>query len=132
MFGADNIQTVSWVINDPAATNKQIFLMRAPVALEITGARAIAQNAGGAGTASSYALHIYSTASTPALAGTVAAAVGGTASATRFAAGVPQTYTISEGTLAAGQWLVCQYDETNDNTEVNVTIHVDYVLGVGA
>lgn len=131
MFGSDNIKSMSVAVQDPGADDRQIFLWRAPAACEILRAYAITDATQGAGTAGSLALHIYSSAGTPALAGTVAAAVGGTAAP--LTADVPSAYTISEGTLAAGQWLVADYQEDNDwSGGTQIMIVWDYVLGVGA
>ena len=131
MFGSDNVQSMTVAIQDPGGDDKQIFLWRAPAACEIHRAYAITDTAQGAGTAGSFALHIYSNAGTPALSGTVAAAVGGTAAP--LAADVPSAFTISEGTLAAGEWLVCQYDEDSDwSGGTQVMICWDYTLGIAA
>lgn len=133
MFGSENRHTVSWVIGDPGADNKQIHLFRAPSnqPVEILAAYIAVQNAQGAGSAGNFALHNYGTAGT-AVAGTVAAALGGTAAAARLSAATPSAYTLTDGTLTANQWLVLDYQETGDFVEGNVHISVEYVLGIGA
>lgn len=130
-FGSNIVHSFSAKITDPGADDKQLHIFRAPTALEILRAYIVVQNAQGAGSAGEFALHIYDTAGTG-LAGTVAAAKGGTASAARLSAETPAAFTISEGTLSAGQWLVVDYQETGDWVEQQVTIVFDYVLGIGA
>jgi len=131
MFGSDNVQSMTVLVPDPGADNKQIPLWRAPAACEILRAYCTVQNAQGAGSAGEFALLNYGTSGT-AVSGTVAAALGGTATASRLSANTPAAYTISEGTMASGQWLTLDYQETGDFTEGMVSITWDYVLGIGA
>lgn len=131
MFGSENIRSLSFRIGDPGADNKQIHLWRAPKACEILRAYIVVQNAQGAGSAGEFALHNYGTAGTS-VSGTVAGAKGGTASASRLSAATPAAYTLTEGTMAEGEWLVLDYQETGDWVEQQVTISIDYVAGVGA
>jgi hypothetical protein len=130
-FGSDIVHSVTVIVGDPGADNKQIHLWRAPVAAEIKRAYIAVQNAQGAGSAGAFALHNFGTGGT-AVGGTVAAALGGTATASRLSAATPSAYTISEGTMAAGEWLVLDYQETGDWVEQQVAITFDYVLGIGA
>ena len=58
---------------------------------------------------------IYSALGTPALAGTVAAGKGGTTD--HWASGVPKAFTITNGTLAAGQWLVIHKTEATSTSD---------------
>jgi hypothetical protein len=131
MFGSDNIQSMTVFVSDPGADNKQIPLWRAPVAAEILRAYITVQNVQQSGSAGAFALLNYGTSGT-ALAGTVAAAKGGTATASILAANVPTAYTLTEGTLSAGQWMTLDYQETGDWVEGLVSITWDYVLGIGA
>lgn len=132
MFGSDNIQTVSFLINDPGADNKAIHIWRAPAACEILHAYITVQTAQNSGTAGEFALHNYGTAGTAikSSGGTIAGAKGGTASP--LSAATPYAYTLVEGTMVSGDWVVVDYQETSDWIEVNVTITFDYVLGIGA
>lgn len=130
MFGSNTVQSMSVIVGDPAADNKQIPLWRAPVAAEILRAYVTVQNAQGSGSAGTFALLNYGTGGT-AVSGTVAAGKGGTAVAARLSALTPTAYTLTDGTLAAGEWLVLDYQEVGDFTEGNVAINFDYVLGLG-
>jgi hypothetical protein len=131
MFGSENIRSMTVVIADPGADAKSIALWRAPVAAEILRAYIVCQNAQAEGSAGNFALHNFGTSGT-AVEGTVAAGKGGTASANRLAAATPVAYTLTEGTMAAGEWLYCQYEETGDFIEGLVSITFDYVTGIGA
>lgn len=130
-FGSDNVKQVSVVITDPGADNKQIRLFKADQASEIVGVYVTARDAQGAGSAGNFAIHNYGTAGT-ALGGTIASAVGGTAVADRLAAGTPATATLVDGTLADGDWVVLDYQETGDWVEAAVTVNIHYVSGIGA
>lgn len=131
-FGSEDIKSLSIQIQDPGADNKQQFVWRAPRACEILSVYAIADTAQGAGTATNFALLIYSALGTPALAGTVVAApFCGTSSA--LAAGVPKAGTIVDGTMSQGQWLVIDTQEDTDwSGATQVHFVIDYVLGIGA
>lgn len=130
-FGSDIVHSMTVVVGDPGADNKQIHLWRAPVAAEVLRAYIAPQNDQNAGSAGAFRLYNYGTSGT-AVAGTVTNSKGGTATASQLSGGVPVAYTISEGTLSAGQWLVLDYQETGDWVEQQVSITFDYVLGIGA
>ncbi len=136
MFGSNNVQTVSFHIADPGGDDKDIHLMRAPSESDVTIKRAYltVQGAQGAGSATEFELQNWGTAGTAikSSGGTVAAALGGTAAASRLSAATPAAYTISNDTLAAGEWLVLNTQETGDWVEVQATISLDYVIGKGS
>lgn len=130
-----NLFTVSMVIPDPGADNKQLFLYRAPSdglggGVRVKSGYFTNGAATGAGTSFSVALHKYSNAGTPAVNGTIAPAIGGTA-ATIWAAGVPQAFVINStyGFLDAGEWLVLDYQEDNASAPTNGVVTV--LLEVG-
>lgn len=86
-------------------------------------------------TVQSAALHVEGTANvtlvtmtnagTPAVSGTIAAAVGGTATA-----GVPYAFTISDGWVDGGEWIAAQ--ENNIGTPTRAHVTVAYTVGRGA
>lgn len=135
-FGANIIHSMTVTFGDPGADNKQIALFRAPseTAVEILRAYIVVQGAQASGSAGEFALHNYGTAGTAikSTGGTIAAALGGTATASRLSANTPSAYTLTEGTMAAGEWMYVDYQETGDWVEGNVSITFDYVLGLGA
>lgn len=130
-----NIFTVSTVIPDPGGDNKQLFLYQAPTDLLGGGVRVLAATATngathGAGTSFSYALHKYSSAGTPAVNGTIAAAIGGTA-ATFWTNAIPQSFTIDPAYsfLDAGEWLVLDYQEDTNGNPTNSVVTVTLQMG---
>jgi hypothetical protein len=133
-FGSEQVYTITRVLSDPGADNKQYHLWRAPAACEVKRAYIVSRDAQGAGSAGEFTLQNWGTAGTAikSSGGTVVATLGGTASAARLAAGTPKAGTLVEGTLAAGEWLVLDYQETGDWVESAVVIQFDVVYGVGA
>ena len=124
-------ETIVLHVPDPAADDKQRVVWRAPVACEVKSAYISAQAAQNAGSAGEYLLLNYGTAGT-ANEGTVVSVMGGTAAASRLSALTPATGTVSEGTMAAGEFLVLDYQETGDFVEEFVTIILEVQYGVGA
>jgi hypothetical protein len=129
-----NLFPVTAIVPDPGGDNKQIFLYRAPTdalggGVTVHSAVAVNGAATGAGTSFSFALHKYSAAGTPAVNGTVAAAIGGTA-ATIWGAGVPQEFVISSSNfLDAGESLVLDYQEDAAGNPTNATVIVWLQMG---
>jgi hypothetical protein len=83
----------------------------------------------GVGTAWAVALHKYSSAGTPALNGTIAAAVGGTADL--WVAGVPKTFTIDAdyAFVDAGEWVAIEKTEENSNDPNQAVVIITWVRG---
>lgn len=126
--------TVSSVIPDPAGDNKKLFLYKAPSdslggGVRVLSASAVNGAATNAGTSFSFALHKYSNAGTPAVNGTIAPAIGGTA-ATIWADAVPQAFVVDsdQAFLDAGEWLVLDYQEDTAGNPTNavVTVHLQF------
>lgn len=131
-FGFDNVKHVTAVITDPGADDKKIPLFRADQRCELKRISVTARDAQGAGSAGQFSVFNMGTSGT-AVAGTVGSA-GGTAVADRLSAGVPKTVTLTAGQtdVGAGEWLVLDYQETGDWVEGSVTVHLEYVDGIGA
>ena len=111
------------------------FALKAPSAangggLTVLAAWAVDDAATTSGTSYSLALHQYSSAGTPALAGTIAAAIGGTADP--FAAGVPKAFTISSTYqfIDAGEWVAIQKEEDNSSDPSSGMVIIHWVPGV--
>ena len=132
---------LSYALGDPGGDNKQLFLLRAPSAAfgggitilsgEAVQGAAVANSLGVGGTTFTLALHKYTNAGTPAVYGTIAAAIGGTA--VGWGAGVPNAFTIttsgSTNYLSPGEWLVLQYNEINAGNPTNGFAQLKYVMG---
>jgi hypothetical protein len=106
-------------------------VLRAPLAamggaITIVAAYAVNQAATGAGTGFALSLLNYGAAGT-AVAGTVANAIGGTGDP--WAAGVPKAFTISDGVLDAGEWLVLKKTETNSSDPTRCSVVIEYLVG---
>ena len=135
---SQEVKILSVPVPDPGGDNKQIFLLKAPSDLLGGGIRIIAASAVNgatlnAGTSFSYALHKYGAVSaggTPAVNGTIAAAIGGTA-ATFWTSGVPQDFTIDSdySFLDAGEWLVLDYQEDTNGNPTNSVVNIHYAMG---
>jgi len=126
MFGSYNTKSVVVTYDYDPAADDVLPVFTAPKACEITGARAIAANAVNAATDNYFSVSLINAGAAGAGTTVVAAAVGGTAG---WAALTPKTFTISDGTLAAGEVVAASYDETGTGTFGVMTIQVDYVLG---
>ncbi len=135
MFGYDNPKCVTVTISDPGADNYyKVFRVPARTAkIEILEAWAESDTAvtKGAGTGIALTLYNYGTSGTAVVAaGTLTSALGGTA--VTWTAAQPKSFTVLEGTMTAGQYLVLKYDETGAIAPKNITVGVIYVDGVGA
>ena len=127
----DRPETVVINVLDPSADDQQFMVWRAPRACEVISAYASSMVAQTAGSAGEFTLLNYGTAGT-AVEGTVVNTIGGTASASRLPALTPVAGTINEGTIAAGDVVVMDYQETGDWVEGVVTIVLEVVWGIGA
>ncbi len=127
----------SVVIPDPGGDDKQLFIMRAPSnakggGITLTEAYFVNGAAVGAGTTFTLGLLKYSNAGTPAVNGTIAPAIGGTA-ATVWEDAVPQAFVLDNDQvfLDAGEWLVLDYQEENASLPTNGVLNFKYVMGKG-
>lgn len=129
MFGSDITHSVVISLNYDPAADDDVALWRAPRACEVVGAYAILTNAVGADTANYFDLALYNGGA----AGTGLTAMAGTIGGTGgWTVGTPTPFTISEGTLAAGDTVLLRYNETGTGTFTAMQIQLDYKLGVAA
>lgn len=126
MFGSQNKQSVSFTVAYDPAADEVWPVWRVPQACEVTAAYATVANDVAASTANHFSLALRNGGSAGTATTALAAAVGGTAGWTGL---TPKAYTVSEGTLAAGDVVTAAYDETGTGTFTQVTIQIDYVLG---
>jgi hypothetical protein len=132
MFPSELKETITISLADPGADNKQYHLWRAPRECEVVTAYVVSRDAQGAGSAGEFTVHNFGTAGTAikSTGGTVVATMGGTAAGVRLAALTPRAGTVVEGTLASGEWLVLDYQETGDWVEALVRIQLDVIYGI--
>ena len=129
MFGSDVIHSVIVALNYDPAADDDIAVWRAPKACEVVGAYWINTNAVGADTANYFDVALYNGGA----AGTALTALGGTVGGTGgWVAGTPTAFTISEGTLAAGDTVLVRYNEEVTGTFTAAMVQIDYKLGVAA
>jgi len=136
-----NVQNVKTIVvplyggaTDWQGDDVHMHIYKAPDAdeggnVQVLSAWAVMAAATGAGTSFSLALHNYGTAGT-AVEGTVAAAMGGTADAAQWAADTPREFTISDGDLNAGEWLVLDKQEDNSSDPTRGIVVVNILEGV--
>lgn len=135
-FGSEQIYSVSLVINTDPTGAEEFYLMKAPSALTIVSAYAVSEQAHNAGTAFTLTLVNYGTAGTAVQSGgTIASALGGTASGSELAAKTPEAATISatQKFVDADEWLVVEYGEEGAGWVSGdaFTYTVNYRLGKG-
>jgi len=129
MIGSYNKKSVVFTVAYDPAADEVWPLWRAPDACEVTAVYATVANDVGASTAAYFDLTLRNGGSAGTATTALTAAIGGTPAWTGL---TPKTATVSQGTLAAGDMVTCAYDETGTGTFTQVTIQIDYVLGVGA
>ena len=127
--------SVSLIVPDPGGDNKQIYIYRAPTdalggGVRLMAATAVNGAATGAGTSFSFALHKFSNAASPAVNGTIAAAIGGTA-ATIWADATPQEFVIDSdySFINAGEYVVLDYQEDNASAPTNCGVTLNLQMG---
>ena len=133
MANTMNVNTVTIALGaaDFAGDDVSMPIIKAPLDGEgggITILRAYAVNdaATNAGTSFALALHNYGTGGT-AVEGTIAGALGGTASP--WAAGTPKEFTISTAFVDAGEWVVLVKTEDNSSDPTRGVVVVEYLMG---
>lgn len=138
MFG-DQVQSeVIFIGWDPAADD-DIPLWRAPHNLTIKAARYVRANAVSASTANYFDLALYNGGSAGTALGVIAGTIGGTATAAGGTGGTPAgwpalaatSFTLTNGTITAGDIVVLRYNEEGTSTIQGGFVQLDYVNGVG-
>lgn len=135
-----NVNVVSYPLPDTATgwqgNNVIGHVIKAPAAgvggaITILSAHLVLQNTTDAGTASAWQLENHGTGGTAiksGAAGTVAAAIGGTADV--ITAATPKAFTLLYPKLSAGEWLVLRKTETNSSDPTRGVLVVEYLHGV--
>lgn len=123
---------VSVAFTDPNADDKQIPIVKAAAdvyggGLRLLSAEAYSTDSEGAGTTFTLQLMKYSNAGTPAVNGTVSAAVG----ASGWSAGVPQAFTLDTDYtfLDEGEYLMVDYQEDGGDPTGVVVVNAILVRG---
>ena len=129
MFGYTNRQhVVAYIDHDPAADDV-LPVFRATRDCEVLSAYALTANAVAAHTDNYFALNLLNGGS----AGTATTAISGTIGGTAGWTGLlPVDFTVSDGTLVAGDVVVVNYNETGTGTFAAMMVQLEIVDGVGA
>lgn len=126
MFGANNTKSVVVALNYDPAADDDIPLWVAPTAGEIVTASAVVANTVAGSTANYFDLALYNGGS----AGTATTAVGGTIGGTAGWTGLtPKTFTVSNGTIAAGDVIYARYNEEGTGTFTVMNVQLNWVEG---
>lgn len=135
MLGSENVKILDLVIDADPTGEEEIHWVKFPRAATIKAGYVVSELTQNAGTAALVRLENWGTAGT-AVAGTICAYVGGTATASVLTAQTPVALTIdtAQDYLAQGTWLVVHYNEEGAGwvTGDRLTICVHYLDGVGA
>jgi len=123
MFGGLVRHSVTVSLDFDPAADDVLALWRAPKACTIKGAYAVCHNAVAANTANYFSLNLLNGGS----AGTATTAIGGTVGGTAgWAALTSKTLISSDVSLAAGDWVVANYDEEGTGTFAGMVVQIDY------
>lgn len=131
-----NPQTVSFSLSDPGAdVSLPVWQVPAQVTkIEILEASVLTADGLAAGTVNGMSVQLLDGGAAGAGTGAITDIIGAVAAGTHpaWTAVTPQAFSISEGTLDAGDWVVVKYDETGTVAESNIVIWFTYVSGIGA
>lgn len=131
-FASEQVQSVTVRLDVDLGGAETVHMFKAPKALTVTGAYAVAEVAQNAGTAVTFTLENWGVAGT-AVEGTIVPVLGGTASAARLSALVPAAGTPNGTTdyVDAGDWLVLAVAEEGAGWIAGdaFTYTVNYVIG---
>jgi hypothetical protein len=126
MFGGMRTNSIVVALDYDPAADDDLTLWRAPQAVVITGAYATVQNDVAASTANYFNLALYNAGTS----GTALTALAGTIGGTPGWTGqVAKTFTVSNGTVGAGEFVTLRYDETGTGTFTAMVVQLDYISG---
>lgn len=126
MFGGMNTKSVVVSFDYDPAADDEMVIWRVPATCEIIGAYATTANDVAASTANYFSVSLVNGGTAGSGTASIATGVGGTAGWTGLS---PKSFTISNGTVTAGQVVKANYDETGTGTFAQVTIQLDYLIG---
>jgi len=126
MFGGNRTSSVIVALDYDPAADDDLNVWRAPQAVVITSAYAWTQNTLAGSTANYFDLALYNGGT----AGTALTALAGTLGGTAGWVGqTAKTFTVSNGTVGAGEFVTMRYNEEGTGTFTAMVLQLDYVLG---
>lgn len=126
MFGGARTNSVVIMLDYDPAADDDLTIWRAPQDVVITGAYAWVQNTLAGSTANYFDLALYNGGTAGTALGALAGTIGGTAGWTGQTA---KTFTVSNGTVTAGQFVTLRYNEEGTGTFTAMGVQLDYVVG---
>lgn len=126
MFGSYDVKSFVVGLNYDPGADDDIPVWVAPQDAVITGASFTLANALAGSTANYFDLALYNGGT----AGTATQEIGGTIGGTAgWSALTPVAFTVSNGTVTAGDVVYARYNETGTGTFTSAILQIDYVLG---
>lgn len=126
MFGGLRTNSIVVALDYDPAADDDLTLWRAPQAVVITGAYATLHNTLAGSTANYFDLALYNAGTS----GTALTALGGTIGGTAgWTAQTAKSFTISNGTVGAGEFVTLRYNEEGTGTFTAMVVQLDYVSG---
>lgn len=126
MFGDQIKNSVVVALDYDPAADDDLSIWRAPQDVVVTAAYAWTQNTLAGSTANYFDLALYNGGTAGTALGTLAGTIGGTAG---WTAQTPKTFTVSNGTVTAGQLITARYNEEGTGTFTAMVIQLDFVRG---
>ena len=135
MLSSEQVYTATIDVTVDPAGDAFYPILKAPRALTIVSRSIAVKKTHGAGTAIAVAVHNYDTTGTAikATGGTIGAALGGTAAASRLTLDVPVTSTtFVNPVVAEGEWVVAKLTEEGSGWQSGdaMRLQINYVYGV--
>lgn len=126
MFGSNTKQSVVVYIDHDPAADDVLPVWVAPAQCEIVSACAVVANAVAADGTNHFSLTLHNRGTAGTATTAISDTIGGTVG---WAALTPTAFTLSNGTVAAGQLIGVSYDENGTGTFGAMTVQLDYVIG---
>lgn len=123
MFGSQNTKILTFAIDFDPNSDDQLYLFKAPQQMEIVSASFACNNAVAASTANYFNLQIKNGGTAFSGTALITNSIGGTPG---FSALTPVDFTISNGTVTAGQTVYLDYDETGTGTFTAGVVQINY------
>lgn len=126
MFGDQQKSSIVAMLDYDPAADDDLTIWRAPVDCVITAAYAWTQNTLAGSTANYFDLALYNGGTAGTALGALAGTIGGTAG---WTAQTAKPFTISNGTVTAGQFVTLRYNEEGTGTFTALGVQLDFVRG---
>jgi len=126
MFGDQMKNSVVVALDYDPAADDDMNIWRAPQDVVITGAYVWTQNNVNGSTANYFDLALYNGGTAGTALGALAGTIGGTAG---WTGQVAKPFTITNGTVTAGQFVTLRYNEEGTGTFTAMVVQLDYVRG---